>query len=125
MILDRFKELFTMKYAIIKSGGKQYRVAQDDIIDVELLGAEEGADIEFQDILFMHDGNEPSIGGPLVSNGLVTGQVLGEVKGDKIYSIKYKRSHNEVRKFGHRQRYQRVKITGISLKKGKEKKHGS
>lgn len=100
-------------YAIIKTGGKQYRVAVGDIIDVELLGDDAGAKIEFGEVLFAHDGSKAQIGQPSISNFLVHGEVLGQVSGEKITSLKYKASHNQCRKWGHRQKYTRVKITGI------------
>lgn len=101
-------------YAIIKTGGKQYRVALGDIVDVELLqSSDAGAQIEFGEVLFAYDGSKTHLGQPAIPNFLVHGEVLGEVKGEKITSLKYKRSHNQCRKWGHRQRYTRVKITGI------------
>ncbi len=109
-------------YAIIKVGGKQYRVAKDDIIEVELLDAEQGAHVHFKEILFVDDGTSPLVGGPHVPGFIVTGQLLDTVSGPKITSVKYKRSHNTRKKFGHRQHYSRVKITEIG--KG-GKKHGS
>lgn len=104
------------KYVIIKTGGKQYRVAVGDIIDVELLGSEPGEKIEFSEILFANDGSKSHVGQPSVANFHVQGEVIGEVKGEKITTLKYKRSHNQCRKWGHRQRYTRVKITGIESK---------
>ncbi len=100
-------------YAIIKTGGKQYRVAIGDIIDVELLHADAGANIEFGEVLFAHDGSKTHVGQPSISNFLVHGEVLGQVSGEKITSLKYKASHNQCRKWGHRQKYTRVKITAI------------
>jgi large subunit ribosomal protein L21 len=104
-------------YAIIKTGGKQYRVKEGDIIDVELLGSEAGAQIEFGDVLFAYDGSKTHIGQPGIPNFLVYGEVLGQVSGEKITSLKYKASHNQCRKWGHRQKYTRVKITGIGSKR--------
>jgi large subunit ribosomal protein L21 len=112
-------------YAIIKTGGKQYRVAEGDIIDVELLHAEDGSAVEFTDVLFFFDGNAISVGAPTVANLIVKGEVLSTVAGPKVVSVKYRPSHNERRKFGHRQKYSRVKITSLASNKGKEKKHGS
>lgn len=100
-------------YAIIKTGGKQYRVALGDIIDVELLGSDAGAQIQFGDVLFAYDGSKTHIGQPGIPDFLVYGEVLGQVSGEKITSLKYKASHNQCRKWGHRQKYTRVKITGI------------
>lgn len=111
-------------YAIIQTGGKQYRVAKDDIIDVELLNAQDGAKVEFKDVLFHFDGNKQNIGKPMVSECIVAGEVISTVQGPKITSVKYKPSHNQCRKFGHRQKYSRVKITEIGGK-SKEKKHGT
>jgi large subunit ribosomal protein L21 len=103
-------------YAIIKTGGKQYRVAIGDIIDIELLNSDAGAKIEFGDVLFAYDGSKTLIGQPSIANFLVYGEVLGQVSGEKITSLKYKASHNQCRKWGHRQKYTRVKITGIESK---------
>lgn len=100
-------------YAIIETGGKQYRVEQGDIIDVELLDAEEGAKVTF-DTLFVHDGGKPKVGAPFVHGLQVHGEVLGASAGPKITSVKYKPRHNERRKFGHRQHYTRVRITTIA-----------
>ena len=104
-------------YAIIKSGGKQYRVTVGDVIDVELLGSEAGAQIEFGDVLFAYDGSKTHICQPAIPNFLVYGEILGQVNGEKITSLKYKASHNQCRKWGHRQKYTRVKITGIGSKR--------
>lgn len=113
-------------YAIIKTGGKQYRVAIGDIIDVELLQSDAGAQIEFGDVLFAFDGSNTQIGQPAIPDFLVYGEVLGEVKGEKITSLKYKASHTQCRKWGHRQKYTRVKITGIgSHRHQKENRHGT
>ena len=100
-------------YAIIKTGGKQYRVAVGDIIDVELVGAGNGEEISFGEVLLSNNSKGIKFGKPNIANFSVKGTVLKEVSGEKITSIKYKRSHNEVRKFGHRQHYSRVKITAI------------
>ena len=108
-------------YAIIKTGGKQYRVALGDIIDVELLETNAGDDIEFGDVLFAYDGSKTHIGKPGIPNFHVYGEVVGQVSGEKVTSLKYKASHNQCRKWGHRQKYTRVKITGIgSKRKSKE-----
>lgn len=108
-------------YAIIKTGGKQYRVAKDDVIDVELLSAEPGGEVEF-DILFIHDGSSAHVGEPLVAGYVVKGQVLDQVRGPKIVSMKYQPRENRPRKWGHRQKYLRVKITEIGSEKGAKAK---
>ena len=108
-------------YAIIKTGGTQYRVAQGDVIDVELLGSNPGDQIEFGEVLFANDGSKTQMGKPGIANFHVYGEVVGQVSGEKVTSLKYKASHNQCRKWGHRQKYTRVKITGIgSQRKQKE-----
>jgi large subunit ribosomal protein L21 len=98
-------------YAIIKTGGKQYRVAKDDIIEVEMFGTEPGAKVEFDEVLFV--GGDNKIGAPF-TGFKVTGELLDIVGGPKVTSLKYKPSHNNYRKFGHRQHYARVRITEIA-----------
>jgi large subunit ribosomal protein L21 len=110
-------------YAIIKTGGKQYRVAQDDIIEVELLDAEPGAQVEFQEVLMFKDDAHTKFGEPSLAGFIVKGELVGTVSGPKLMSIKYKPSHHQYRKFGHRQHYSRVKITEI--KRIKEANHGT
>jgi large subunit ribosomal protein L21 len=100
-------------YAIIKTGGKQYRVAAGDIINVELLGVENDSQVQFKDVLFFHDGAQAKVGAPVIAGCVVNGEVLGESKGPKVVAFKYKRRKMYRRKVGHRQRYTRVKITGI------------
>lgn len=112
-------------YAIIKTGGKQYRVSVGDIVDVELLSdTDQGAKVAFGEVLFSFDGSKTQIGKPGIPDFQVFGEVLGVVKGEKVTSLKYKRSHNQCRKWGHRQKYTRVRITGIG-KQPKDGKHGS
>lgn len=101
-------------YAIIRSGSKQYKVKKDDVIQVELLDAEPGKAVEFNDVLLVADGSDMvKVGMPLVSGFKVVGQFLQETKGPKIEALKYKKRKNQYRKFGHRQRYSQVKITDI------------
>jgi len=103
-------------YAIIQTGGKQYKVKEGDIIDVELLHPESGSEVHFDDVLFVASEKEFKVGPKSLKGYLVKGELLKEVPGPKIVSIKFKRSHNQVKKFGHRQRYSRVKIVGIGKK---------
>lgn len=104
-------------YAIIKSGGKQYRVKQGDVIDIELIEGEVGAEILFSDVLFMNDGKTSKVGAPNISGTVVHAEMIGQSKGPKITSLKYK--PRQYRKFGHRQHYSRVKITKIDHSKSK------
>ena len=99
------------KYAVIQSGGKQYRVSEGDVIDVELLRGE-SKDVEF-DMLFLNDGKEIKVGEPLLTTK-ARGEVLGPVRGPKVIAYKYKqRKSSTRRKVGHRQDYLRVKIVGL------------
>ncbi len=98
-------------YAIIETGGKQYRVQKGDIIDVELLG--DATEVKFSSVLFLNEGEKTHVGAPHVTNFSVMGQVLGMVKGPKVIAYKYKPRKNSRKKLGHRQKYSRVKITDI------------
>ena len=100
-------------YAIIETGGKQYRVEKDDVIDVELLEAEKGSSVEFSNVLFLNDGKHVKIGSPYVAKSVVKGELLMETIGPKVISFKYKQRKGVRRKVGHRQNYHRVKITEI------------
>lgn len=96
-------------YAIFRTGGKQYRVAVGDVIDVELFTHEGDAPVEFQDVLFLRDKEEMMVGGACQSASVLA-KVLGEVRGPKVVSYKYKKRKNCRRKVGHRQDYKRIKI---------------
>ena len=105
-------------YAIIKSGGKQHRVEHGDVIDVELLGIEDGGKVEFSEVLFINEGETKMLGSPFLPGYVVMGEVLGTVKGPKVIAFKYKRRKKSRRKIGHRQGYSRVKIMGIEKVSG-------
>lgn len=100
-------------YAIIETGGKQYRVEKGDVIDVELLEADAGKKIEFKNVLFINNAGTVKIGTPHIAKSKVQGEFLEEVKGPKVVAFKYKQRKPFRRKVGHRQRYARVKITEI------------
>lgn len=99
-------------YAIIETGGKQYRVEKGDVIDVELLNTAE-KNIEFSNVLFINNGTNVKLGNPYISKSLVKAELMQEVKGPKVVAFKYKQRKGIRRKVGHRQRYSRVKITDI------------
>lgn len=103
-----------MEYVIFKKGSKQYRAKVGDVIDVDLLDAENGAEVQFEDVLFVGDEKAPIVGTPTVNGYRVNCEVLGVVAGPKITSVKYQPNHTQVRKFGHRQKYTRVKVVGIA-----------
>jgi large subunit ribosomal protein L21 len=102
-------------YAIIKTGGKQYKVKEGDTLEVEKLDGEEGKDVEFTDVLLIYsDKDKVDIGTPKVSGAKVVAKVLNpDVKGEKITIVKYKAKKRYRRKTGHRQKYTKVKIEKI------------
>lgn len=99
-------------YAIIETGGKQYRVEKGDVIDVELLTEPVGGKVEFKNVLLL-GGQHPKVGSPNLDKAAVLGELAEEIKGPKVIAFKYKRRKGIRRKVGHRQRYSRVKITEI------------
>ena len=100
-------------YAIIESGGKQYRVEKDDVIEIELLKSTKTGPVAFDHILFLNDGSSIKIGAPYLNGGKVAGEIIGEVQGPKVVAYKYKIRKGFHKKKGHRQKYLRVKITEI------------
>ena len=100
-------------FAIIKTGGKQYKVAANDIIRVEKLLSPMGDVIEFTDVLMMGSGDSVKVGAPTLANARVCGTVIDQIRDDKIIIFKKNRRHNYRRKNGHRQYLTVVKITDI------------
>ena len=101
-------------YAVIKTGGKQYRVQQGDVIFVEKINSQADEAVTFDEVLLVGDGDQTKIGAPTVAGAKVEGKVLGQVKGKKIVVYKYKAKKNERKKQGHRQPYTKVEITAIN-----------
>jgi large subunit ribosomal protein L21 len=100
-------------YAVIKTGGKQYRVAQGDILRVEKLSADVGMSINLEQVLMMADGDHISLGTPFIENGKVTATIRSHGRRDKIKIIKFRRRKHYRRQMGHRQSYTEIEITGI------------
>ncbi len=100
-------------FAVIRTGGKQYKVAKDDVIAVEKLAGEPGATIELAEVLMLGDGAEVSTGTPLLSGAVVSAELVEQRRGDKIIVFKKKRRHNYRRKNGHRQLQTVLRITEI------------
>ena len=100
-------------YAIIATGGKQYKVAEGDIINVEKLGVEANQTVTFDEVLVVNNGTV-QVGNPTVAGASVTATVVGEVKGKKVIVYKYKRKTGYHKKNGHRQSYTKVKIEKIN-----------
>ena len=106
-------------FAVIRTGGKQYRVQKDDVIRVERLDGEPGAAIELDQVLMLDDGKGPTIGSPLVAGARVSATVLDQTRADKIIVFKKKRRKNYRRKQGHRQHQTVLRITDIAAAAGK------
>ncbi len=102
-----------MAYAIFKTGGKQYRVAAGDVIEVEKLEGDAGAEVTFSEVLFHGEGSEIKMGSALQGVSVV-GEVVAQFRGPKLINYKYKRRKGYHRTVGHRQSLTRVKITSIA-----------
>ncbi len=100
-------------YAIIESCGKQYKVAEGDVVFFEKLDTEEGKKVSFDKVIFVSNGDKTEIGNPYVKGVKVEGKVIAHGKGKKIIVFKYKPKKNYRRKQGHRQPYTKVEITSI------------
>lgn len=100
-------------YAVIETGGKQYRVKEGDRVRIEKLGAEDGAAVEFDQVLMVGEGDQVKVGQPYLKGGKVTATVEGTGRGPKIRIIKLKRRKHHRKRQGHRQDYTDVRITGI------------
>ena len=102
-------------YAIIRSGGKQYRVAEGEVVRLEKLEAGSGSTVEFKDVLLVSTGEQTYIGRPQVGGATVTGTVESEGRGEKVLVFKYKAKKQYRRTRGHRQAYSEVHIDQIRL----------
>ena len=100
-------------YAVIHTGGKQYRVQQGEVLRVEKLCAEEGSQIEFDRVLLVGEGENLAVGHPFVEGGKVTATVRSHGKGDKVEIVKFRRRKHYMRRKGHRQAFTEVEITAI------------
>ena len=101
-------------YAIVKTGGKQYKVAAGDLLNVEKLEAEEGSAVTFDQVLMVGEGAEVKVGAPTVEGAAVEAKVIKNGKAKKIIVFKMKRKKNYRRKKGHRQPFTKVEITKIN-----------
>lgn len=101
-------------HAVIKTGGKQYRVAEGDVIKVEKLSAEAGSEVEFDQVLMVSDGESVTVGKPVIAGGSVTAKVEEQARAKKVEIIKFRRRKHYRRQAGHRQYYTAVRITGIN-----------
>ena len=100
--------------AVIKTGGKQYRVAAGDKLNIESLTVEAGGDVEFEQVLMLAEGDQVEVGTPFLIGVKITAKVLEHGRGKKIRIVKFKRRKHYRRQMGHRQNYTRVEITGVA-----------
>ena len=100
-------------YAVIKTGGKQYRVAKDDIVTIERVAGDTGTTIEFDEVLLVGSGADVKVGTPIVSGAKVTSELVKQTRGPKLIAFKKRRRKNSRRKKGHRQDLSTVRITNI------------
>ncbi len=102
-------------YAVIKTGGKQYRVEKGSTLRVEKLEGETGGKITFSDVLLVADGDKIEIGTPVLTGAKVTAEILGIEAGPKLVVFKFRRRKAYRKRTGHRQKYTAVKITDITV----------
>ncbi|GHB33572.1 50S ribosomal protein L21 [Salinicola rhizosphaerae] len=101
-------------YAVIKSGGKQYRVQEGQTLKLEKLEVPTGDSLEFDQVLLVADGDDIKVGAPLVDGAKVSAEIVAHGRGDKVQIIKFRRRKHHMKRQGHRQWFTEVKITGIS-----------
>jgi len=100
-------------YAVFVSGGTQYRAAKGDVLRLEKIQADEGATVEFDEVLLVGEGTDVKVGNPTVSGTTVSGKVVRQGKSRKVSVVKFKRRQNYLRQGSHRQFFTEVEITGI------------
>lgn len=100
-------------FAIIRTGGKQYKVSQDTFLNVEKLDANVGDKIQISEVLMVSDGTKTTVGAPVVAGAVVTAEILEQFRDEKVIIFKKRRRQNYRRKNGHRQNLTKIKITGI------------
>jgi len=101
-------------FAVVKTGGKQYRVSEGDRLRVETLEAEAGASVQLDTVLMVGEGESVKVGTPTVDNASVTAKVLEHGRGKKVKILKFRRRKHHMKRMGHRQNYTEVEITGIN-----------
>lgn len=104
------------KFAIIKLGGKQHLVKENDVLEVNKLTDEPKGNLDIEEVLLINEGETVSIGTPFVKNAKVTIELIENTKGDKVYASKFKSKSRYRRKVGHRQQLTKVKVNKISIK---------
>jgi large subunit ribosomal protein L21 len=102
-----------MKYAVVRTGGKQYRVSEGDVVRIEKLVGEVGEKVTLSDVLFVGGNGDVKIGAPLVANATVTAEIINQGRSKKVLVFKKKRRKSYSRQRGHRQHHTTLKIIGI------------
>ncbi len=102
-------------YAVVKTGGKEYRISQGDVIRVEKIEGEVGDQVTLKDILMVSQEGQVRLGNPLVTDAVITGEIVQQVRGKKVLIYKMKRRKNYRRTKGHRQTYTYIRVNDISL----------
>jgi len=100
-------------YAVIKTGGKQYRVSEGQTLKVEKLPAEAGASVDFDQVLLIADGDQITVGAPLIEGGKVSATVKNHSRRKKVEIVKFRRRKHHRKQMGHRQHYTEIEIIGI------------
>ncbi|HED33484.1 MAG TPA: 50S ribosomal protein L21 [Gammaproteobacteria bacterium] len=101
-------------YAVVKTGGKQYKVAQDQYLKVEKLEGNEGDTIELDQVLMIADGDKLKIGSPILDGGKITATILSHGRHKKVEIMKFRRRKHHQKRTGHRQYYTEIKVTAIN-----------
>jgi large subunit ribosomal protein L21 len=101
-------------YAVIKTGGKQYRVMQGEYLRVEKLEAEVDSTVEFDQVLLVGEGEDVTVGAPTIDGAKVSAKILSHGRGKKVRIIKFRRRKHHMKQQGHRQHYTEIEITGIA-----------
>ena len=105
-------------YAVIETGSKQYKVAKDDILLIELLDTKGAKNLKLDKVLLIKEGNSVHVGNPHLKGAHVNCEILGEVRADKLIAFKYKKRKSEKKKIGHRQEMVKLKVKEIEISKG-------
>ncbi|MDP2913256.1 MAG: 50S ribosomal protein L21 [Candidatus Omnitrophota bacterium] len=105
-------------YAVIETGGKQYKVAKNDVILVEKLKEKDGGEVKISNVLLVKEGNSVHVGSPHLKGAHVICEVLGQIRQAKVIAFKYKKRKSEKKKIGHRQNMTKLKVNEIIVAKG-------
>jgi len=104
-------------YAIVKTGGKQFKAAKDDVIIVEKLEGEPGTAVELSEVLMLVDGESTTVGSPFIKGAMVMGEIVRQCKSKKIEAFNYKPKKNERKRWGHRQPQTHIRVTELKVGK--------